>query len=129
MTPAHFVEVIISFRPRLEKLFGSQYIDDLETEQRDLRIAYQRERVLRSMLDGMDDSIGFCEGWGPTKTPIRQALHLCRWHCLCLSWLYKSGKWILRHWVGEIRVSDFPHGFIARRHHAYEAAQGDSGIK
>jgi hypothetical protein len=41
MTPAHFVEVIISFRPRLKKLFGSQYIDDLETEQRYLRMAYQ----------------------------------------------------------------------------------------
>jgi hypothetical protein len=24
--------------------------------------------VLRSILDGMDDSIGFCEGWGPNRT-------------------------------------------------------------
>jgi hypothetical protein len=61
MTPGHFFEMIISFRPRLEKLFSSQDIDDLETEHRDLRMAYQLESVLRSMIDGMDDSIGLCE--------------------------------------------------------------------
>jgi hypothetical protein len=30
-------------------------------------MAYQRESVLRSMLDEIDDFIGFCEGWVPIR--------------------------------------------------------------
>lgn len=63
MLPSVFVDLVIRFRSRLEKHFSNGFIDALEREQKDLRIAYQRENVFRETIDRMPESIGFHEAW------------------------------------------------------------------
>jgi hypothetical protein len=56
--PSSFVEVVIRFCSRIEKVFGECYINALENEHRSLRDRYIRDPLLEDMLDSMKDTIG-----------------------------------------------------------------------
>lgn len=67
MRPLEFVDIVVKFRPRLQKLFDDQHIDEVETEHRNLHIKYNREETFRRVLDSLDDSLGFSEAWSPLR--------------------------------------------------------------
>jgi hypothetical protein len=68
MMPSSFVEVVIRFRSRLEKVFGECYINALEKEHRSLRDRYIRDPLLKDMLDSMKDTIGYRDAWEPLQS-------------------------------------------------------------
>jgi hypothetical protein len=63
MMPSSFVQVVIRFRSRLEKVFDESYIDALEAEHRTLRDRYHQDPLLKDMLDSMKDIIAYHDAW------------------------------------------------------------------
>ena len=63
MMPSCFVDVVVRFRSRLEKVFVSTYIVALEEEHSSLRDLFTRDEEFHAMLDGMASYIGFHDAW------------------------------------------------------------------
>jgi hypothetical protein len=63
MMPSSFVQVVIRFRSRLEKVCDESYIDALEGEHRILRDRYHQDPLLKDMLDSMKDTIAYHDAW------------------------------------------------------------------
>lgn len=61
MPASSFVDLIVRFSSRLQKKFINEYIISFEREKKELRIAYQREDILREIVNQMPESVDFHE--------------------------------------------------------------------
>jgi hypothetical protein len=69
--------VLNIYRPRLDRFWSEEEIDEIEVEQRDLIKRYNNDRHIEQIINSYKHTVSFNEGWDKIDVPFNRLHQFC----------------------------------------------------
>jgi hypothetical protein len=74
----HFISDVLNiYRPRLDRFWSEEEIDEIEVEQRDLIKRYNNDQHIKQMINSYKHTVSFNEAWDKIGVPFNRLCQFC----------------------------------------------------
>jgi len=78
LAPRHFISDVLNiYRPRLDRFWSEEDIDEIEVEQRDLIKRYNNDQHIEQIINSYKHTVSFNEAWDKIGVPFNRLRQFC----------------------------------------------------
>jgi hypothetical protein len=78
LAPRHFISDVLNiYRPRLDRFWSEEEIDEIEVEQRDLIKRYNNDQHIEQIINSYKHTVSFNEAWDKIGVPFNRLRQFC----------------------------------------------------
>ncbi len=78
VVPRHFISDVFNiYRPRLDRFWSEEEIDEIEVEQRDLIKRYNNDQHIEQIINSYKHTVPFTEAWDKIGVPFNRLRQSC----------------------------------------------------
>jgi hypothetical protein len=78
VAPRHFISDVLNiYRPRLDRFWSEEEIDEIEVEQRDLIKRYNNDQHIEQIINLYKHTVSFNEAWDKIDVPFNWLRQFC----------------------------------------------------